>query len=264
MIAAKVETYSKASDALEVRAREIVAFVGGGGKTSLMFAMASELRHRAPVLSTTTTKIFSPEPSQSSRLVLTRDRPDWESAVRRGLEEFGHVTMAHYTYDEGKLKGHEREEMDELLAKDLAPYVLIEADGARKKPLKASRLDEPLTPRSCTLVVGIIGWDCIGRTLDSDHVHRVEIFRNALGLVANGIVVTEEILEAWIVHPDGLRKNVPDGARFALFLNKCDSTESLDAASAFAQRVLANADSGCRLAVAGSVWQETYRAIKTP
>ena len=46
-------------DVLEVR-RGVTAVIGGGGKTSLLYRLASELRERGMVLVATTTRILPP------------------------------------------------------------------------------------------------------------------------------------------------------------------------------------------------------------
>lgn len=46
-------------DVLEVR-RGVTAVIGGGGKTSLLYRLASELRERGRVLVATTTRILPP------------------------------------------------------------------------------------------------------------------------------------------------------------------------------------------------------------
>jgi probable selenium-dependent hydroxylase accessory protein YqeC len=50
----------KLSTALNLRFREIISFVGGGGKTSLMLRLAEEIPIGCPTLITATTKINIP------------------------------------------------------------------------------------------------------------------------------------------------------------------------------------------------------------
>ncbi len=58
-------------DILNLNGTGVIALIGGGGKTSLMFQLASVLADAGKkVLTTTTTKIFTPNQSQSPKLVL--------------------------------------------------------------------------------------------------------------------------------------------------------------------------------------------------
>ena len=253
--------HSLVSEALDIHPQEIVALSGAGGKTSLMFQLARELQARRPVLTTTTTKIAIPDPSQSPCYILTRDDPKWELHCRTRLHELKHVTLAHHCHGGTQLKGHEGEEMEELLRRDLAPYVLIEADGARQKPLKAPRHDEPLIPRQSTLVVGLIGWDILGKELSELNVHRADILRRTLELEEIPTWVTGEIIARWVAHPAGLGKNVPPGARFVAFLNKCDLEESREEAVRLARNIVCAPRSPCRQVVVGSLRQGIYISI---
>jgi len=257
-----LERHSLLSEALDIRPREIIALSGAGGKTSLMFQLAGEIAAHSVVLTTTTTKIAVPDPSQSPCCVLTRDDPQWELHSRIRLQELRHITLAHHRFGDTKLKGHEGEEMEELLRRELAPYILIEADGARQKPLKAPRHDEPLIPRQTTLVVGMIGWDVLGKELAEPNVHRAEIFRRTLGLAGDRLEVTADIIARWAAHPAGLGKNVPAGARFVAFLNKCDLEAHREEAGRLASAIVCSPGSSCRHVVVGSIRQKFFLSVR--
>ena len=60
-------------EALALGSRELISLVGAGGKTTLMFALAEELRIlNRRVVTTTTTKIVPPAPEESPRLLTGR------------------------------------------------------------------------------------------------------------------------------------------------------------------------------------------------
>lgn len=63
-------------DVLEVR-RGVTAVIGGGGKTSLLYRLASELRERGMVLVATTTRILPP-----AHLPVRHDREGTLRALR--------------------------------------------------------------------------------------------------------------------------------------------------------------------------------------
>src|SRR3989338_4331057 len=129
--------------ALDIRHGEVISLVGGGGKTTLMFALAHELEAAGEnVITTTTTRILEPSASETF-LILEADE---ERLLSRLLAEMNsshgegrHITLAAGSLS-GKLKGISPEIVDRLA--ELVPYVIVEADGAARKPLKAPNATE--------------------------------------------------------------------------------------------------------------------------
>ena len=61
-------------EAFAIHHGEVISLVGGGGKTTLMFALAQELASVGElVITTTTAKIFEPLPSQTPQLLVEND-----------------------------------------------------------------------------------------------------------------------------------------------------------------------------------------------
>jgi len=114
--------------------------------------------------------------------------------------------------------------------------VLVEADGARGRSLKAPAEHEPVVPPAATLVVAVVGMDVLGKPLGDRVVHRAdraaEIIHAPLGtpLRASHIAVL-------LAHPEGGRKGVPGTARFVVFLNKVHDEATLSGARAIASRL---------------------------
>ncbi len=102
--------------------------------------------------------------------------------------------------------------------------LLIEADGARQKPLKAPAQHEPPIPIWVPMVVVVAGLSGLGQPLSSEHVHRPEIFSKLSGLEMGG-EVTGEALTTVLLDRLGELKNIPNGARRCLLLNQADSPE---------------------------------------
>ena len=95
--------------------RGVTALIGGGGKTTLMYTLAEELRHRGTVVVTTSTHIQRPE--QYPVLTAADD-------VAAALAEHGAVCVASES-PEGKLCAPALS-FEALAA--LADFVLVEAD----------------------------------------------------------------------------------------------------------------------------------------
>ena len=117
-------------DVLEVR-RGVTAVIGGGGKTSLLYRLASELRERGMVLVATTTRILPP-----AHLPVRHDR----EGTLRALRANG-IACAGTPAEGGKLA--EPSFADWMT---LADYTLVEADGSKGLPLKAHAPHEPVIP----------------------------------------------------------------------------------------------------------------------
>jgi probable selenium-dependent hydroxylase accessory protein YqeC len=212
----------KLTDAFAIGKHEVIGLTGGGGKTSLMFALARELVSEGrQVITTTTTKLIETEPVlHGSPLVLIEE--DGEKLVRllpEKLAEYGHVTIAGGTLpDQGKFNGIGASTVDELAEMGVA-ILIIEADGARHKPVKAPSATEPVIPHSTTLVIPVTGMDALGAKLTKEAVFRPEIVSRITGLEIGGML-TEEHIATLVTHELGIAKGAPPGARIMPLLNK--------------------------------------------
>jgi probable selenium-dependent hydroxylase accessory protein YqeC len=119
----------------------------------------------------------------------------------------------------------------------LADLVLVEADGARGRSLKLPASHEPVIPSSTTLVLVVAALDVLGRPLDADRVHRLDLVAAALGK-ALGEPVTAEDIGRTLGHAAGYPARVPPGTRAGVFLNKAEDAEALAAAALIATGLL--------------------------
>ena len=209
-------------DALSLNNREIIALVGGGGKTTLMFALARELSsqgHR--VITTTTTKIMEPTPQETPQLLLVANEEDSLDLIFQQLEKYRHVTLASERLDSRRLRGFKPGSIEKIDLIKLAPYVIVEADGAKHRPLKAPNDSEPVIPQNTTLVIAMVGIDALGCRLNEACVFRSEIASKLLGLPLGSIMSTAAIAEL-VTHPQGITKGSPPQARVMPFINKID------------------------------------------
>ena len=128
----------------------MVALVGGGGKSSTMYALARQAADGGKTVVVTTTTHILPHP----KLPLTSD----PAALPHLLAKHRVVTLGRYDA-RGKLTGA-GDPADDLAAADV---VLIEADGAKLRPLKAPADHEPVIPPQTHAVIGAAGLDCVGK-----------------------------------------------------------------------------------------------------
>ena len=191
----------------------VTALIGGGGKTTLMYTLAEELRRRGTVIVTTSTHIQRPE--QYPVLTAADD-------VAAALAEHGAVCVAGETA-EGKLCAPALS--FEVLAA-LADFLLVEADGSRRLPLKAHAPHEPVIPANAQRVVLVVGADGFGKPI-RDVCHRSERYAALCGVSENALVTPE--LEAALILAEGLGDRV--------YINKVETAEDYDRAAALANRL---------------------------
>jgi probable selenium-dependent hydroxylase accessory protein YqeC len=209
--------------ALALTGGGVVTLVGAGGKTTLMFSLARQLAAPdTPVLTTTTTKIQLPTEDHSPHLLEVRHAGGLLERLERLDTIPSHLTALSPVEDHPeKRTGLDPSGIDSIAAGGRLRWILVEGDGAARKPLKAPADHEPVIPASCTHVIVVAGLDGLGRPLIETHVHRADLFSKLSGLPL-GEAVTPEALAAVANHPEGGRKGVPAGARITLLLNKAD------------------------------------------
>lgn len=230
--------------ALQVQSKEVIAFVGGGGKTTAMFRLAQELAAQGKrVITTTTTRIFASQIQLAPRHIFVTDADEGLEAARTALRAQPHILLIGAATDEGKALGIAPELAARLIALDAVDAVLVEADGSRMRPFKAPAEHEPVIPAVTTLLVPVVGIDAVGAPLDSEHVHRAERAAALLG-VPLGAILTPAHLAAVITHPQGGLQFKPPHARVTPLINKVENAERQAAARDLAWRMLAHASIG--------------------
>jgi len=223
--------------ALELRRDEMVALVGGGGKTSAMFRLAREMTEAGTLaLTTTTTHIFASQIRQAPAHLLDADaQPE---RLRTMLAAHRHVLVTGPTNPAtARAAGLTLERFRELRAWCPDVCILDEADGSRTRPFKAPADHEPVIPEETTLVIAVVGADVLGQPLADEHVHRPERV-SALSGAAPGSPVTPELVARVLTHPEGGRKGVPPGARLAVLINKMDAVTDPSPARGLAELLL--------------------------
>jgi probable selenium-dependent hydroxylase accessory protein YqeC len=203
--------------------RGVLSLVGGGGKTSLLFHLAHSLaRSGKRVLTTTTTKILVPSPDQSQTLLIDDDPEAILRQASCGLRTTSHITAAAHNLDNSKLQGFAPEAIRIFRESGLFDWILVEADGAARRPLKASAGHEPVIPPDTSVLVAVAGLEVLGQPLSEELVFRSALAAPLMGL-AMGEIITASALARLLAHPCGSFKDAPPLSRRFIFLNKADS-----------------------------------------
>ena len=140
--------------------------------------------------------------------------------IRQWLNEHGFVLLySREDSEQRKVYGLHPDTIAELVDSVNSDVLLIEADGARRLPLKAPYDHEPVIPPDASLVVPVVGMDVLGQPLDEAHVYNAARIQDRYGFPDGG-----EILPAWVAvtmrDPQLGLRGVPESARVVALLNK--------------------------------------------
>jgi probable selenium-dependent hydroxylase accessory protein YqeC len=207
----------------------VVSFAGAGGKTSLMFRIAHELSSAGEsVLTTTTTKIMMPSKDQSPHVILSNSIEEVLDKAKFLIKENLHISAASQRTDSpvGKITGYEPGVIDEIRKSGVFRWILVEADGAARRPLKAPAFHEPVIPDCSGCLIGIIGLKCIGKPLSEKWVFRHKLYAGITGLKPEESV-TEESVAVALTDKNGIMKSCPSHTKKIVFLNMADNQKLL-------------------------------------
>lgn len=191
----------------------VSAFVGGGGKTSTIYELAHELSTKGyRVIVTTTTKMYIPRLDQVETLL-----------IHPTIDEIKKAFLTHYCIgiggdvQESKILGVTEEALKQM--KELADYVLVEADGSKRLPIKVPGQNEPVIPKVADHVIALVGMSGLGQKLEDCCFRKEETM--ALLDVNEAHVINKEELVAIITSSNGLKKGI-ESKSFTVLLNQMD------------------------------------------
>ena len=203
----------------------ITAIIGSGGKSTLLRALGLELmRAGGRVLICTTTHMFPvagvPWDGSSRRL----DAVPWKPGALHapgctceacaGLAR-GTICQAGVLDPQtGKLSSP-AEPLDELAQR--FDYVLAEADGSKRLPLKAHAAWEPVIPAGTANVVWVVGASGFGKPVN-EVVHRPELFRVRCGCEPTDAATPERVAQVL-----NAEMRIPSLNNARIILNQADT-----------------------------------------
>lgn len=229
-----------------------LSLVGAGGKTSLMYALAKNLVHRGKtVICTTSTKIYPPDKKQPSKVFLFEDNfPDLERLAVEIKKARSCVIGRQIDPMTGKIIGISNELIRVLSGP--ADHIIVEADGAAGRPIKAPAAYEPVVPDFTDLVVPVIGLDAVFAEVNQKNVFRLENFLRVTGLKP-GDKISPQDIGTLFEHTDGILRNIPAECLVRVFLNKLDVLKDPQIVSELATVILKTREGRIRSVVAGSL-----------
>lgn len=194
--------------------KKIISLVGAGGKTTLMYRLATEAAKCGKrVIVSTTTHIICPKNNYAADL----------ESVGKLWSEGKYAVIGNEEAKEGdapnKLIFPERTFYESVKKK--ADIILLEADGAKRLPCKVPAAHEPVIIES-DMVIGVMGMSAIGQQLRECCFRFLE---NGKWLHVNEDAKLTEDIAAIILSSDkGTRKAVKN-REYIVVLNQCDNEE---------------------------------------
>ena len=229
---------------LNSHAPDVIAVVGGGGKTSVVFRLAREIVARGlRVVTATTTRVTLRQIDLAPIHLRLQANALPLDALARALDTHGHcLLVGNETLLNGKQMGVTPDVIDALVAHAQRlniGAIVLEADGSRTLPVKAPAEHEPVLPQSTTLLLPMVGMEAVGSPLDDTHAHRPERIRALLDAGNAPAPLTPRQAARLLLHPAGGAKGLPAGARLLPIFNKADSAPHLAAARVAAAAAVA-------------------------
>jgi probable selenium-dependent hydroxylase accessory protein YqeC len=196
-----------------------ISIVGAGGKTTLMSMLAKQLPGKT--ICTTTTKLAFFEADLFSKHLDLRSRsfeanlPD--SQKKSLLISNGTVLIN----QQKKLLGLSEGQLSVVwkCCQDRSANLLIEADGAKRRLLKAPADWEPVIPEFSDLVIYVFGPNILGLSLNEENVFRSHLFSEIVGSEI-GEMIDSRMITSFLIHSHGAQKGIPLKAKKILFSNR--------------------------------------------
>ncbi len=206
-------------DYLALPGERTIAIVGAGGKTSLAYALARELTGAGEFVAfTKTTTITTNTFRREVTLIVEPDPDRMMLAIRDAIKARQClVGLATGYIRPDLLQGLAPADVARLIDEGLVDRVIVEADGARRRRIKAPAENEPSLPPGANVLVAVASADAIGQPLNEETAHRPEIISRIVGLEIGGVITPAHVARL-LIDPAGGRKGLPAGVRFVCAL----------------------------------------------
>ena len=209
--------------------RPVISIAGAGGKTTLMFALASLLP--GTVVLTTTTKVGENQIKTAETQIPFDNFPPEKYGKRLWVSPS-------LQSENGKIIGLDLHSFTHLakICRNKGWSIIAETDGAACKHIKAPADHEPVIPIECSVCFYVVGLDILNKPLSPDIAHRPEIINQITGL-SSGAPISPEDISVLMDHPLGGLKNVPENAMRIAYLTHVNTNHVQKAAQYIAEEL---------------------------
>ncbi|UPV75389.1 selenium cofactor biosynthesis protein YqeC [Halorussus limi] len=240
----------------------LTCVVGAGGKKTTLYALADRLRERGPadprsrpvVTATVRIPVFD---ASVAEVVVTEDPV---AALREAdaPDRFPLGLVPERERDD-RYRGYDPETVTEIADAHDGP-VLVKADGARTRWLKAPNEREPQIPATADTVLPIASARVVGESLAEERVHRPERVAAVAGREVGDEIRPADVAAVLAGEAGGL-KGVPEGATAIPVVNMVDSPELEATAREIADGVLDRAPDVPRVVLTRMVADDPVVAV---
>lgn len=219
--------------------KDQIAWVGAGGKTSLIFAVAKELFKDRCVV-TTTTKMAMSEKSFADHYIETENIQKIDFSEISGITfVFGGKVINEPT----KVNGFDEDQLQffssKLLEKNIPLF--IEADGSNRKPLKFPAEHEPVIPKFINKVCLVVGLSAIGKPLNNENFHRPELISKIFDIPLETKFTWGHLYDI-LSNETGWKRDFPPGVEKIVFLHQAETLNNFDEVNEIALKLLKDYD----------------------
>lgn len=213
---------------------QIITFIGGGGKTSLMNTLGKEFAGQGfPTLLTTTTHIMKPDFLSEESYIENEDFEQLATTFTNLKKNT--LPLAALGIPEKVINGNVKwrgpssdfcEKIAEFSSKFCTknPYkslkILCEGDGSKRLPIKLPKDGEPVFFPKTDTVIGVIGLSCLGKPM-KETLFRYELLQDFTSAKRNTEIITTDFLYQLCLSEKGLRKNITS-QKFCIIFNQAD------------------------------------------
>ena len=157
-------------DALDARSG-LVCFVGAGGKKTTLYRLAAAHPGRVGVTATVHIPFF-PKTLKAARVIAPGD--EIVPAILSELTHDEKIAFAHPSDKRGRFAGLDPSLVTKIQAEARFDVILVKADGARSRWIKAPNEVEPQIPNGAKTVIPVVSARAIGEALSDRIAHRLD------------------------------------------------------------------------------------------
>jgi probable selenium-dependent hydroxylase accessory protein YqeC len=215
---------SELIDALHARTGTVCA-VGAGGKKTTLYRLAGLHPGRVGITSTVPLAHF---PGALKAHEVIGDHREIIDRVTEAAADHRIVAFALTDVKKSRHGGLDPQIIADIQASAGFDVVLVKADGARMRWIKAPQDGEPLIPGHATTVVPVVSAKTIGAPLSDKIAHRIELLEAVTGARRDQPITSEHVAQL-LASENGALKNV-GSATVVPVINMVDDEDLEEAA----------------------------------
>jgi probable selenium-dependent hydroxylase accessory protein YqeC len=199
-------------------AKLCVALIGGGGKTSLLHRLGTELveqdKSRSVLLSSLTRMLRN---IKDEAFTIEQVR---ELGIRNLMQKSNPLKVLGLQVTSEKVAGITNESLADLLPNFDA--CAFECDGARGLPFKAHNQRDPIIPEFASHAIIVVGADVSGTRISDGLVHRPDLFCEKWNTTPETVMDASFVAEV-VTSQNGYHEKIPAAIPVSYFVNKADA-----------------------------------------